>query len=184
MSKLHKPVVVFVLALTAVLIAESAVLAATLGRNGKAVTAVRTVTNDAEYLNQSLNTWVDVPDMKTFVTVPALEKALLVITFSTSSMCSVFSDSSANLCHIRVLLDGNVVSPGDVEWGAAWFEGLPNTNPYPDEGARSMQWVAGPVSPGEHQVKVQAKVGVEGSLQLTGAFALREKTLTVLRSKM
>ena len=73
MSNLRKPLVIVVLHSGGPRL-EGAVLAATVGRNGKAVTAVRTVTNDVQWINQSL-AWVDMPDMKPFVTVPD-QKAL------------------------------------------------------------------------------------------------------------
>jgi hypothetical protein len=169
-STIRKPVLIVIAALVAALCVESAVLAAGLGRNGKTVTAVRTVTNDSLWTPSSA-TWIDVPDMKTFVTVPSGEKALLVITFSASTSCEAGEVTSS--CLVRVLLDGQQVSPGIGWWDQAFPEDVGIKM-----GARSLQWVAGPVAGGEHQVKVQAEVSGGGMLRMTSM------TLTVLRSRM
>jgi hypothetical protein len=172
MVSLRKSTLVVVLALVAVLLVGGGVLAATVGRNGKAVTAVRTVTANASFLSTpSYNTWVDVPDMKLFLTVPRDQKAVLVITFSMSSSCTPIDAYVNANCSVRVILDGNAVDPGGVEWdwtlgGDAAFLS-----------ARSMQWVAGPVLPGEHQVKVQLSASA-------GTIFGSDRTLTVLRSKV
>jgi hypothetical protein len=175
MSHLRKPLIIVCLALVAALALESAVLAASVGRNGKAVTAVRTVTSDIQWTasltpaESDSPPWVDVADMKTFVSVPSGEKALLVITFSAESVCQADVGSFGD-CNIRVTLDGAVVSPGPVQWAFTVEGSMPH-------GARSMQWVAGPVLQGQHQVKVQGRVFQPGS------FRLGPMTLTVLRSK-
>ena len=175
MAKLRKPLVIVVLALLAVLTIDGAVLAALVGRNGRAVTAVRTVTNDIEWRTASAN-WVDVPDMKVSVSVPAGEKAILVITFSTASRCALYQ-AAHNTCAIKVLLDGNVVSPGEVIWThVEQTEG--------DTSVGSMQWVAGPVAAGEHVVKVQAQMEPPPVVLPPGSFTLLGRTLTVLRSKI
>ena len=176
MSNLRKPLVVAVLALLAVLTVDGTVLAALVGRNGRAVTAVRTVTNDVEWRTASAD-WVDVPDMKVSVSVPADQKAILVITFSTASRCALSLDAAHNTCAIRVLLDGNVVSPGEVIWThVERREG--------DTSVRSMQWIAGPVAAGEHIVKVQAQMEPPAVVLPPGSFTLVGRTLTVLRSKI
>jgi hypothetical protein len=171
MPQLRKPLVVICLALVAALALESAVLAASVGRNGKTVSAVRTVTSDLEWLTWS-ESWIDVADMKTFVSVPSGEKALLVITFSAETLCAAAaSPGSLGDCDVRVTLDGAVVSPGQVQWGFNVDSGsLPHE-------IRSMQWIAGPVLQGQHQVKVQGRNNQGGSL------LLGPMTLTVLRSK-
>ena len=76
----------------------------------------------------------------------------------------------------------NVVSPGDVEW--SYIRGTEVEYTESEAGVRSMQWVAGPVSQGEHQVKVQGRLGLQGWTEQSGTFALDEQTLTVLRSRM
>jgi hypothetical protein len=172
MSNLHKPLVVVVLVLVAILAAESVVLAAAVGRNGRAITAVRTVTDAEPWAAPGVTGFVDLPDMKTFISVPAGEKALLVITFSADSTCGA-PDNAVAECEIKVTLDGNGVSPGTVNWSFA----APDVPGSGESGVRSMQWVAGPVPSGNHQVKVQ------GRLARPGSFSIGERTLTVLRAK-
>ena len=171
MVSLRKSTLVVVFALIAVLLVGGAVLAAGVGRNGKAVTAVRTVTAKTSfYIANTNGGWVDVADMKLSVTVPNDQKAVLLITFSMSSMCApVDADGNAN-CIVRVLLDGNEVDPGKVDWDWTLVEQQTFLS------ARSMQWVAGPVNAGEHQVKVQLA-------SFAGNTTGQARTLTVLRSK-
>jgi hypothetical protein len=171
MSNTRKPALIVMLALIAVLSVGGAALAAEIGRNGKAVTAVRTATNDAAVVIFPEQGMVDVPTMKTTVFVPAGEKAILVITFSADTDCKTASTSSFNQCNVRVLLNGNLVSPGQVMWARSEPIGIPSG------GVRSMQWVAGPVNSGTHAIVVQAQSSGQGS------FRLAPMTLTVLRSK-
>lgn len=169
MAHLRKPFVILIFALAAVIAVEGAALAAAVGRNGKSVTAVRTVVSEALWSTESGN-WIDVPDMKTFVSVPKDQKAILIVTFSTTAVCNP-GETTPAACLVRVLLDGQEVSPGVAQWGAG-FAGVNS-----GAGVRSMQWVAGPVPQGDHQVKVQASTGG------TGAIGLYHMTLTVLRSR-
>jgi hypothetical protein len=169
MSNIGKLLVTVALALAALLALEGAVLAAGIGRNGKAVTAVRTVTNGTPQTVASSN-WIDVADMKTFVTVPKDQKAILVITYSAFTMCSG-TTVSGGVCMVRVLLNGQEVSPGPVQWSYNY------ANESPEAGVASMQWIAGPVATGDHQVKVQA------SLSTGDDFYIAQQTLSVLRSR-
>jgi len=170
MSKLRKPAAIAVLALVAILAVEGAALAAAVGRNGKAVTAVRTLTSQGG-TNFTTTNWIDVPDMKLFVTVPKDQKAILVITYSADTMCSGNASYGA-VCLIRVTVDGQDTAPGGVQWSYNY------ANETPESGVASMQWVAGPLSPGDHQVKVQASIG-----NANNTFWLGQQTLTVLRSR-
>lgn len=174
MSPVRRPVLILVAALVAALCVSGGALAFGVGRNGKSVTAVRTVTaKDALNVTLSANTWIDVADMKTSVTVPATEKAVLVITYSMSSSCTPLDpDEDAN-CKIRVTLDGGQVDPGIVSWDWTPVDDFGQTSYL---SARSFQWVSGPVAAGEHQVKVQMSAAAASIQGLN-------RTLTVLRSK-
>jgi hypothetical protein len=169
MSNLRRPLAIVVLVLVAVLAVEGAVLAAGVGRNGKAVTAVRTVTkNTAQNITSS--SWIDVADMKTFITVPKDQKAILLVTYSADTTCAG-TEVSGGVCAVRVTLDGQEVSPGSVQWSYNY------ANETPEAGVASMQWVAGPVATGDHQIKVQA------ALQTGSYFYIGQQTLSVLRSR-
>ena len=169
MSNIRKLLFVIALALAAVLAVEGAALAVGIGRNGKAVTAVRTVVNNSPQSITSAN-WIDVADMKTFVAVPKDQKAILVITYSAFTACTGTA-VSGGVCMVRVTVDGQEVGPGPVQWSYNY------ANESPEAGVASMQWVAGPLSTGDHQVKVQA------SLSTGDSFYIAQQTLTVLRSR-
>jgi hypothetical protein len=160
---------VLCLALAAVLAAGGATLALNWARNGRAVTAVRTLTSDTGFETYSHDP-IDVAGMKLFVSVPKDQRAILVITYSADGWCQPPSDASAR-CYVTVTVDGQNAYPGPVTWslgirGEAF-----------DEEVHSMQWVAGPLGPGDHQVKVRAYVASVGSIHL------EHQTLTVLRSR-
>jgi hypothetical protein len=162
--------VIAVVVLGMVLAAESVVLAADLKRNGGAVTAVRTATDDATAATVS-HTYVAVPGMTVTVNVPGGQKALLVITFAAVSHCTD-GDGSTTLCLIRLQVDGVSAPPGEIIFDtAADGESAPEAN--------SMQFVAGPVSAGSHTVLVQYRVD-----EASSSFYTFNRTLTVLRSKV
>jgi hypothetical protein len=161
--------VIAVVVLGMVLTAESVVLAANLKRNGGAVTAVRTATDDTIGFTASVS-YVAVPGMSTTVNVPSGQKALLVITFSARSQC-VDNDGATVFCFVRVRVDDSTAPPGEVimDTGAGGG-GIQMIN---------MQFVAGPVSAGSHTVRVDYRVDENPAF-----FQLAQRTLTVLRSKV
>lgn len=157
----------------ATLVAGTAI-GATLVKNGKAVTAVRTVTADNFVATSSLG-FTDMPNMALSVPVPAGEQALLVITFSASTRCPADSVPEKGECVIQVLVDGSASPPGDVLFAS----GKDSDDPIYGYSAQSMQFVSGPLSSGTHTVKVRFKK--------TGdvlGFWVADRSLTVLRSKV
>jgi hypothetical protein len=158
------------MALTLALVAQAAVLAVPLYRNGGVVRAVRTVTEATSISNTNIMAFVDMPGMSTTVNVPSGEKAILVVTFSAETHC-VDPAPPFSFCELRVNVDGLEASPGGVQFDTAADGTSAETN--------SMQWVAGPLGPGPHPVQVQWFLrGTDG------AFTLEERTLTVLRSRL
>ena len=171
-------IVAAVLAL--LLAAQSVVLAATLVRGGKAVTAVRTVTatDFIEHLPKPGFGFEDMPGMSTTINVPSNTRGLLIITLSSETNCGALADlpDSTGYCYVRVLVDGVGAAPGAVVFDS--LEGNPSgESPYAWE-ANTMQFVAGPLEAGTHTIKVQWRVNDSIS------FWAGKRTLTVLRSKV
>lgn len=150
----------------ALVVAGTAVLAAATSHNGGAVTKVYTLTS-IDYASTSSVTPIDVAGMSTKVHVPSSQKALLVITFSSESLC--VGPSTTN-CVVSATVDGVPASPS----GGVYFDSASHSEPE----SRSMQWIAGPIGPGDHTVKIQYNTGASTT------FTLGYKTLTVLRSKV
>jgi cytosine/uracil/thiamine/allantoin permease len=154
--------VVLVVLLTALAVGTTTALAATSSKNGKAVTAVRTVADNSLTSTNSA-ALVDMPGMATTVNVRAGQKALLVITFSGMTLCT-----NTDKCFVAITVDGTIASPGSVQFdgeeGGVWEAG-------------AMQWVVENLAPGQHPVKVKWAVAAPGQ------FFTSVRTLTVLRSK-
>jgi len=155
---------ILVLALTALVVTETAVLATTLSKKGGPVTKVKTVTADDAPTTTSTS-FSNVPGMSISMSVPSGQKALFVVTLSAVSVCY----TEGVLCYVRLLVDNNPAPPGDLIF---------NSNAS-GPGAHSMQFVAGPLSAGTHTVEVQWMVDEVGA-----TFQMAERTLTVLRSKI
>lgn len=158
----------------ALLVAGTAI-GATLQKNGRTVTAVRTVTADTS-VQTALSTWTDVPDMSVSVGVPSGERGLLVITFSGVHDCYAPGSGNAGQCRIRVLVDAAAAQPLEIV-----FASTTSTNQHLYE-TNSMQFVAGPMQAGAHIVKVQFRT--EPTTPDPIYFMLESRTLTVLRSKV
>ena len=102
-----------VLALTTALalFGTSTVFAALIGRDGKAVTAVRTVI-ETSFHNTTSTSFSNVPSMtKGTVSVPSGQRGLLIITFSSVTRCADAGASATVWCFVRVLVDGNPAPP-------------------------------------------------------------------------
>ena len=171
-------VTVAVLGLT--LAAETVVLGVAVSKSGKAVTAVKTVTETTLATTES-SSFVDLPAMSTTVSVPSGQKALLIITFSAEVTCAP-EGASEGTCVIQVLVDGTPAAPGHPIFNSSHDQdGAFHDDQFESE-ANSIQFVAGPVSSGQHVVKVQWLVdsAAGGDVQ----FRVQERTLTVLRSKV
>jgi hypothetical protein len=178
MSRIGNPsrrlLVVAVVALGMLLAAESVVLAATVTKNGGAVTAVRTVTNGDYFATTTISqTFVAVPAMSVTANVPTGQRGLLIITFFAVSQCIDDDTYTSTLCYIRVQVDGVSAPPGEVIFDSAG-DGEDNALE-----ANSMQFVSGPVSAGSHTVRVDWRVYGSHSV-----FGLSARTLTVLRSRV
>jgi len=153
------------IAIVAVMLAESAVLATTFVRSGP-VKSVKVASSNSPFSTLS-TALVDVPGMSLTVAVPSGEKGTFLVTLSAPGQC--YGDSSV-ACLVQVLIDGNVMVPGEVAWSYGHPD--PTTNE-----SHSMQWLAGPLSSGNHTIKVRIHVGGDGEFVVTGS------TLSVLRIK-
>src|SRR5688500_5085571 len=103
------PIVIAARALTGA--AGTVVRGVTISKSGKAVTAVRTVTESTLATTRSV-AWGDIPGMSTTINVPANQRALLIITFSAETNCVPDFSSGRASCLLRVLVDDAPVSPG------------------------------------------------------------------------
>ena len=154
-------------------VTETAVLAASITNSGKAVTAVRTATDNSDYFTAS-TTPVDMPSMSVSVSVPSNQKAILVITFSAQSHCTT---ASGAFCWVRVIVDGSSASPGDIAFGSGVISNFSSQAWQ----ANSMQFTAGPLASGSHTVSVK---WWESDDDGQGDFRVESRTLTVLRSRV
>jgi hypothetical protein len=159
---------ILVLALAALVVTETAVLATTLSKKGGPVTKVKTVTADDAPVTTSTS-FSNVPGMSVSMSVPSGQTALFVVTLSAVSTCYISAAIESALCYVRLLVDNNPAPPGDLVF-ISYASGA---------GAHSMQFVAGPLSAGPHTVQVQWLVDHEGA-----TFQMAERTLTVLRSNI
>ena len=179
MSRRALTLVVIVMAL--LLAAASATYAISIAKSGKAVTAVKVVTDDGTAGPYALTTsheWADIPGMSTTIKVPSRTKGLLLITFSAETRCTEDVEITSAQCRIRALVDSSVVAPGEVIFADA--AGTSEAQfPYEVFEAHSMQFVAGPLKAGTHTVTMQYQV-----IQGTPYFELGSRILSILRSKV
>ena len=146
-------------------------------KTGGAVKGVKVVTESAPQSIVAgavgMTAYVDIQGMSLSMTVPSGEKALLLITFSSASVC-LDGSGATNSCWVRVLVDNGTALPGQVI-----FDSAADGNALSAYEANSMQFVAGPLSAGSHTVKVQAYLD-----ETFSSFQLDTRTLSVLRSKV
>jgi hypothetical protein len=159
-----RAMVVVIALLLALLVGESAVLAATVKKSGGAVTAVRTAVDQVGVSTTSTQP-VDVPGMSVNMRVPEGQRALFIITFSANVGCS-----TTYFCWVSARVDGNAASSGVFLMN--YSPGLVTT---------SVQFVAGPIGAGDHVVKLQYFQGATGG---GGMMELRYRVMTVLRSRI
>ena len=173
------PVVIAALAMTVAV--ETAVLGVVVSKSGKAVTAVKAVTETTLATTTSAE-WVNIPGMTTTINVPASQRALLIITFSAETVCYAEQFQRSGACYVRVLVDGTPSTPSQVIFDGTWenytegaidFQAAAEVN--------SMQFVTGPLISGTHTVTVQWLVA---DLATDTFFRMQERTLTILRSKV
>ena len=164
-----------IVALTTALavVGTTTVFAALIGRDGKAVTAVRTVVDNTYEATTSLS-YANVPSMTKTVSVPSGERGLLIITFSATTYCADAGTPASVYCFVRALVDGAPAPPGEVIFDSA---GAGANNGY-QLNVHSMQWVLGRVGSGQHTVTIQYRVD-----ENDGTFSVYARSLTVLLSK-
>jgi len=117
---------------------------------------------------------VDMPEMSIRYNVNpnAPKDQMLLITYSGDSKC-LQNPVASTYCYIRVLVDGNVASPGNVAYNSVLHaSGSTETLAH---GAHSMQFVYGPVGPGPHFVTVQYWVD-----ETNATFEVWDRTLSVI----
>ena len=168
-----------VVAMTLLLAAETVVLATSTTKTGKAVTAVKIVSDpytSEPYASTTSHTWVAMPGMSTTITVPANTKALLLITFSAETRCAEQVDETNAQCWVRAMVNSNAASPGEVVFDNA-YEAWDIDSPWLGLETNSMQFVAGPLNPGTYTVAMQFRTDYGSPL-----FVLESRTLSVLRS--
>ena len=170
LQRLRGPGVVVTVGLMA-LAAASGALAASLVRNGGAVTAVRTATA-SDSISAPSTDWRDVPGLTVSSPVPDSQRALLVITFSAAMSCQKIGGNIVPFCGVRALVYGKVVEPGVVA--------VHSGGDYSSGQTSSMQWIAGPLSSGPHTVKIQWQT----SDVVNELFYMNARTLTVMRSRV
>jgi hypothetical protein len=141
---------------------------------GATVTAVRTVYGKS-FVWTSSHTAVNLPGMSVTVSVPKGQHALLTITFSAATWCSVGSFSHEATCEVEALVDGVAAPPGAVDFDYSEQSTVPLNST--SAVARSMQFVAPQVGPGTHTVQMQYLVDDPDD-----SFNVYQRTLTVLRS--
>ena len=166
-------------ALAVIVTAQSVVLAETLTKRGKGITAVTLVTGtDFISSGRTAVEWADMPGVTTTVSVPSNTRAHFLVTFASETNCGGGYANKEGYCLVRVLVDGAPASPGDVVFDSRPDSG--DVNPYSEYSwtANSMQFVSGPLAAGSHTVKVQWRVNevIE--------FWAAKRTLTVLRTKV
>jgi hypothetical protein len=166
--------VVLGLALTLLLVAETAVLADTLTKKGGPVQAVRVVMqDDARYITSTA--FIGIPGLTTTINVPSGEKGVLLITVSATTYCHYFAPPAS--CRMRVLVDDNVAPPGTITFNVAFAEDASPGSVAAFAG--SIQVAVGPLAAGAHTVTPQFQVSTVGA-----EFGLFWATLSVLRSKV
>lgn len=173
LARPRKLLVILALMTALAVVGTTTAVAALIGRDGKAVTAVRTVieTTGATTTSQS---FADIPSMTKTVSVPSGERGLLVITFSAVTRCSDSGATASAWCRVRVLVDGSEAPPGNLIFDGA-AAGANNGFQW---NVHSMQWVLGRVNPGQHTVRVQYLVD-----EADGTFNVDRRSLTVMLSR-
>jgi hypothetical protein len=169
-----------IVVLALLLAVSSVAVAASIAKSGKAVTALKVVTDDGNaepYAHTTSHEWTDIPGMSTTIKVPSRTKGLLLITFSAETRCTEDVGGTSAQCRIRALVDSSVVAPGEVSFADA--AGTTDADyPWQVFEAHSMQFVAGPLSAGTHTVTLQYQVQ-----NGTPLFEHSNRTLSILRSK-
>jgi hypothetical protein len=175
---------ILVAVLTLTVMAETAALGFSVSKGGKAITAVKTVMS-YDLITTTSTVPVAMPDMSATISVPASQRALLIITFSGEANCKP-DGFDIGWCRLRVQVDDSYADPDVVAFdstmdnfaqdaaGIRHSEDAWETN--------SMQFIAGPLSAGPHTVSVRWWIEDPGDADTT--FRLGARTLTVLRSKV
>ncbi len=173
-------IAILVLAMTLVAVAASVATAITFSSTvtGKSVTQVKAVrstlaqqfTDDGGAIAAT-----DLTGGSTTVTVPAGQKALLLIRFSAATACYGGAGGGYDSCYVQALVNGSAVAPGEV----AFDNNNTNTESTQLE-ANSMEW-ARTVGAGTYTVQIQVRTDESPCCLVT--FDLNPWTLTVERVK-
>jgi hypothetical protein len=166
-------IVVAVLVVGILAIAVGVALAATTGKGGGPITAVKVVRGgDAQTTNSALS-YVNLPGASTSISVPSHHTALILVRFSAESECD--GGTFGSYCSARVLVDGNGAPPTPNFDFAFDTDAGVNTG-YPIWQSSSMDRSI-VVGSGNHTVRVQWGVTDGGT-----TFRLDDWSLTVERS--
>lgn len=129
---------------------------------------------DSSQGSTTSQSWSDMPGMRVryVVSQNATSDQSILITLSAESNCQQNPKVSV-FCWVRVLVDGNLVAPGQVLLNSV--EHGPNNNGVNAWGSHTAQWVAGPLGSGVHIVQVQYRVDESNS-----TFLVDNRTLSVM----
>ena len=130
---------------------------------------------DASTFASTSGLWKNFTGAKVTIKVPPKQKALFLATFSGETICNDSGGFVADECDLRIVVDGNEMSPGPVSPnnGAA-FDSHGAGNDYREMHAIQRSRVVGP---GTHTVQVQVKVGSTG-------FTVQAWLLSVISAKV
>jgi hypothetical protein len=136
--------------------------------SGHSITAVKLVSQTDTFggssggQTTSSNSFVTLPGATTTVSVPARQKALIVVIFTGSSAC--FGGAAANGCLIRVTIGGVQANPT----GLTIFDSVQaGAGTDVNESHSVIKW-RGPLGPGSYPVKVQWAANTGSSFNLRG----------------
>ena len=154
-------VAIVIAVMAVVIVGVSVALGISTTRTGKAVKAMKVVTEDSNESTVS-TAWTDLAGMSLTMAVPSGEQGLFLATFAAAA------NSGTNVCRVQMLIsgaNGGVMPPGEV--------------PFHGSGTNSIQFLAGPYPAGQYTLKVQFAGQVGG-----GVCALQQRSLSILRSKV
>jgi hypothetical protein len=176
----------WIVALGATLVAAVAAHAAyaaitTTSVTGKAVTQVKVVRqqDDDDLVLTHSAAFVNLPGASATISVPSSTTALLLIRFSGYSQCQGNPSLGGSTCSVKVLVDGQPVSP-DL-WGFDYSpaSGSVASNPFVN---REFERATDKLAPGTHTVQVQWAVSTDPNLN-PETFRLKGWNLVIERVK-
>ena len=156
---MRTPMKIALLALTITLVAVAASVATAItfssnvtgGRVTK-VTAVRGTFVQVFTDDGGATTPTDLAGGSTTISVPAGQKALLLIRFSAATACYGGSVGGANTCYVQALVDGSPADPGEVR-----FDNNNGNTESSQYEAHAMEWAKN-VGAGTHTIQIQVRI--------------------------